>query len=385
MAPPPRGTAKPEIDLLCAILRPRPDAEQVLKILEDGIDFAVLLRAAADHGVRPPLIRSLATMSWRGVPSDVRASLEAFQRLHLARMLALAEELRRVAACFAEHKLPFAVFKGVTLSLALYGDLAAREYNDIDILVPQASVAEAERLLAELGYKATGGDAEFRRAFQSYQGQYAFGRDEPDTAVDLHWRFCGVHLPFPVTPDELWSRLGSVSVGDHSIPAVLGPDLALLLAGHGTKETWRSLNWVRDFAAMSSSYSDLDWAGLLRAAQRRRSGNALLLAGILAAELMQVAMPTALAAEAARNAEVRLRAGELIERLRRAEAPPPRSADFADFDLCDRRWERLTAVARLAVVRTAGDYRAMPLPRPLWGLYYVTRPFRLAAKSLGVS
>jgi hypothetical protein len=28
--------------------------------------------------------------------------------------------------------------------------------------------------------------------------------------------------------------------------------------------------------------------------------------------------------------------------------------------------------------RTVGDYQAMPLPKSLWGLYYLTRPFPLA-------
>uniref|UniRef100_UPI0013D5E942 nucleotidyltransferase family protein n=2 Tax=Pseudomonadota TaxID=1224 RepID=UPI0013D5E942 len=63
-------------------------------------------------------------------------------------------------------------------------------------------------------------------------------------AIDLHWDFTGVHLPFPLTPAEIWDSLETIKVGQRDVPAITGADLALLLAGHGTKERWRSLGWV---------------------------------------------------------------------------------------------------------------------------------------------
>jgi hypothetical protein len=50
----------------------------------------------------------------------------------------------------------------------------------------------------------------------------------------------------------------------------------------------------------------------------------------------------------------------------------------------DRLRHRLLAIASLLTTRTVGDYEAMPLPKSLWGLYYLTRPFRLAGKMLKV-
>jgi hypothetical protein len=53
---------------------------------------------------------------------------------------------------------------------------------------------------------------------------------------------------------------------------------------------------------------------------------------------------------------------------------------LTDLDLCDRRRDRIKAVIGFALTPTPSDYRALPLPRSLWPAYYVTRPFRLAAK-----
>ena len=124
-----------EFDLLCLAVRPKPDLGRVLQIQQEGIDLTNQLDAAAHHGVRPQLIRSLAELSWATVPAERRSALEFFLRRHSARMLLLSDELGRLAAAFAHDGIPFAAFKGAALATALYGDLSRREYNDIDIIV----------------------------------------------------------------------------------------------------------------------------------------------------------------------------------------------------------------------------------------------------------
>jgi len=46
----------------------------------------------------------------------------------------------------------------------------------------------------------------------------------------------------------------------------------------------------------------------------------------------------------------------------------------------DRLRHRLWPLATGLITRTVSDYEAMPLPKSLWGLYHLTRPFRLAGK-----
>ena len=53
---------------------------------------------------------------------------------------------------------------------------------------------------------------------------------------------------------------------------------------------------------------------------------------------------------------------------------------FDSLNMHDQLRHRLRPVATLLTTRTVGDYEAMPLPKPLWGIYYLMRPFRLAGK-----
>lgn len=375
-------TGSVEFELLCRIARPRPDLARAREVLRAGVDFSVLIELAAEHGVRPQLIGGLQALSWEAVPAAARDMLESYQRFHCARALSLAEELCRVAAAFAERGLRLAAFKGPALAVALYGDVSCREYTDLDILVPESRVDDSEWLLDALGYRGDAGDRAFRRAFLGYLRQCAFVHPGIDAAIDLHWDFSGIHVPFPLTPAEVWCDLAQVSIGDHAIPTISGANLALLLAGHGTKEAWRCLSWVCDFALLLDRHPEFDWAAIHRRARAQGCGDAVLLGCAMALELLETPVPPVLQGPIAASTRVRALAAFLAGELRRGLPLPAPERHFSDFHLCDSRLDKLKAVMRLVLTRTTGDYEAMKLPQALWSVYYATRPFRLAAKAL---
>lgn len=372
-----------EFELLCALARPHPDRERAHGLLARGLDFPTLVSLAIDHGVRPSLVRFLVQAAWAGVPDDIRAELERFQHLHLVRMLALADELGRVARLLTDAGVRCVAFKGATLAVGLYGDLAAREYNDIDLLVPETAVDEAERLIAGLGYRGTQGGSAYRRAFLSPLRQCAYARAGLETTIDLHWGLSGMHLPFPLDPADLLREATQIRIGQTSVPAPTPSHLAALLAGHGTKENWRCLSWVADFAWLVDRHGDLDWLAIHHAAARRGCGNSLLLGCLIAEELLGSRVPAALEGPIANQPTVRARAATLIAGVRQGRPVAAQLPDLADLDLCDRRRDRLRAIVTLAVTPTGGDYRALPLPEPLWGAYRFIRPFRLLLRLVG--
>lgn len=368
-------------DLLCALVRPEVDTGFVRQTLGRKVPFGALLQAARDHSLRPQLIRALAGLGWEGVPAAQRSPLENFQQLHGALALGMAEQLGRVSDAMAAHGLRCGAFKGATLAVVLYGSLSAREYTDIDLIVPAEALDDAEDVLEALGYASDHDDRRFRRAFLGYQRQISFGHPA-QAAIDLHWDFTGIHLPFPLTPAEIWDSLETIKVGQHDVPAITGANLALLLAGHGTKERWRSLGWVVDFAVLVDRQRGLDWSTIYRHAQAAGCGDNVLLACTLAERLLGVGVPEALIGPLGRRTRVEALVSGMIDELRLGEEGRKKGRNLVDIDLCDRRLDRIAASVKLALTPTISDYRAMPLPSSLWPLYRVTRPFRLAASTL---
>ncbi len=371
-----------EFAFLCLIARPEPDLDRSRQILRAGINFPELFRLAEYHGVRPKLVESFHRLSWENVPAATRILFESFLRFHGARALFVSEELMRLSEVFSKAGLRFATFKGPALAVILHGDVARREYVDLDIIVPEQQIDDAERLLGSLGYAADGGTRAFRRTFLAHLRQYAFIHPHGDLAIDLHWSFTGTHVPFPLTSAEVWQDLGHVSIGNRVIPTVSTESLALLLAGHGTKEAWRCLGWVCDFATLVDRYPDLDWRRIHERATRQRCGDTVLLGCAMAWELLATPVPHALL----NLLEGNLRVRALVARLTRSmmEGLPDSSGqeNFSDLHLCERPIDKLKGALKLALIPTAGDYDAMKLPSALWPIYYVTRPFRLGAKAL---
>ncbi|MDP1906905.1 MAG: nucleotidyltransferase family protein, partial [Hyphomicrobium sp.] len=161
-----------------------------------------------------------------------------------------------------------------------------------------------------------------------------------------------------------------------------GANRALLLAGHGTKQVWKLLKWVRDIALMIDRHRDLDWSAIHRRALGQGCGDSVLLGCAMAQELLDVAPPGALAALVMQSDRVRARALSLAGRMRAGHLPSSEGENFVDLELCDRRLDRIKGALSLAFTPTPGDYAALKLPPALWGAYYATRPFRLAFKAV---
>ena len=283
---------------------------------------------------------------------------------------------------FDKAGLRFATFKGPTLAAILHGDVARREYVDVDIIVPKQQMDDAERLLGELGYRAAGGTRAYRQAFLAHLRQYAFVHPDSNLAIDLHWSFTGTHVPFPLTPAAAWQDLETVLIGNRAVPTLSKDNLALLLAGHGTKEAWRCLGWICDFAMLIDRRRDLDWLDIHGRARAQGCGDAILLACAMAQELLETPVPEALRGLLQRNGRVRALVTRLTHGLNEALHRLSEPENFSDLHLCERLLDKLWGAMTLALTRTSGDHDAMKLPQILWSAYYVTRPFRLAAKAL---
>jgi hypothetical protein len=373
--------ASAEFEALCLVAQVKPDYGRIASVLKSNVDWSVLLSLAAAHSVRLQLIDSLRKLDWVAVPLEIKQSLLDFRLLHKARSLLVAGELIRINDELSQRAIRFATFKGLSLAAGVYGDLSLRECNDIDLIVEEWQVARVEAVLESLGYRSALGSQAFRSAFLSYQKQFLFVReDDSRLAIDLHWDFAPTSVPFPITSAMIWSNLEQVDIGGRLVPTLGRADLALLLAGHGAKEGWRCLGWVADFAMFIEKYPDLDWGDLLTRARRRGCSRSLLVGWQLAARLLRSRVDANLLKVAEDNTQARLAAEALVHRICKGYPVPPSDRDLSELEICENQLQKARAIGKFLITRTVGDYVSMPLPGPLWRIYHLTRPFRLAGK-----
>jgi hypothetical protein len=370
-----------EFQLLLYCARSQPNTESIRSIVNEGVNWQYLQQLAEQNGVRPLLLQSLKSVCWDTVPETIQLQLNYFNRRNIQINLSIAGELLRLLGRFKQNGIPIAAFKGVVLSESLYGDLTLREVSDLDVIVHESDLNKAEDILTACGYQAAFPNRYYRSAFLSHHGQYAFRHTQTAIWVDLHWRLSGKGVAFPIEAAEIWPKLVQVTIAGRTVPTLAPDDLALFLAAHGTKEAWRRLQWVCDFAELLRKYQDIDWAAVLDRAQRSHSSRALLLAVLLSSKLLGATVPMKLLNLALNNPAVRALAEQAQLRMLRANIPEGELEEFLNgLNTHDRLRHRLWPLVTLLTTLTTGDHRAMPLPKSLWGLYYLTRPFRLAGK-----
>ena len=177
----------------------------------EPLDWEWLLRTGRPHGMLPLLHRYLGACP-NTVPASVFAALDDQFQTNARRTLHLAAELLGLVDRFAAHGVAAVPYKGPTVALRCYGDLALRPFRDLDFLIRTRDLPAAERVLAAEGYRPPPGRTPRQEgASRAITCEDAFWRD--GDIVELHWAFAPPEFPLPLDLDDVWARLEPLPLG----------------------------------------------------------------------------------------------------------------------------------------------------------------------------
>src|SRR5215210_7856004 len=147
---------RPEVELLlcCASARKDPDRSAHIRTLLDGrIDWTYLLQTAHRHGTASLLYWNLDNAAYPvAVPADVMDRLWDHFHSNRRNNLFFAGALLRILDALAAHGVSAIPYKGPTLAIVAYKNLALREFCDLDILLHERDILPAKKVLTSLGY-----------------------------------------------------------------------------------------------------------------------------------------------------------------------------------------------------------------------------------------
>ncbi len=249
------------------------------------VDWAMLVERALAHGVAAFLSRYILALPPEVVSSEFSAAAEHFLRRRRDDAAAAIGDLRQVLENLEAAGIAAVPFKGPLLANEAYGHWAAREFRDLDILIPETQAERAIHVLEGLGYCSQQHlSTQQRRAYYHYNGQdLLVGPGK--YPLEPHWKLAPSTLSIRLDPSELLQRTRIVCL-DHYRFRVLSPEDTLLVLGlHGSKEQWGRLVWIADVAGFVRNHPDLDWNALLGTAERAGIKRMVLLALELACTL----------------------------------------------------------------------------------------------------
>jgi Uncharacterised nucleotidyltransferase len=349
-----------------------------LGVAPEGLDWDRLTLAAGAHGVLPLVYRRLKSAS--DVPREALARMRAEFSGNSLNNLHLARELARLTGLLKAQGIGAIALKGPVLALKAWGDIALRQFNDLDLLVRPVDAAGAAEVLIAAGYWPRTFDREDPARSIAHGCEDEFMQPGSPWMIDLHWELHPSNFSYGPASTAIWDRAESVRVEGAEVLTLAPNDLVLYLAVHSAKHGWISLGWVSDFERTMRAIDEAELPAMLEAARGSGCLRMLLLAIALAADLLDAPIPPTFADALRSDRAVAPLVAGIERRL------------FANVGMRARLYSewvvplwtitgtrgRLRHFANRALTPNVDDFDFLPLPRVLHPLYYAVRPLRLA-------
>ena len=383
---------KNEIDLLLACSQRISTPElcnRIAPILAQDIDWDFLFRVCYRNAVFPLVFRRLLQIESAALPSDVKSSVTDALKLHTENNMFLTSQIIRIVKMFEAAAIPLLPFKGPLLSIQAYRDPGLRTYGDLDLLVQPKHLDKAIRLLREKGYTPVTSVSWLQKSnwFISRQKDVHFVDSDGRTVLELHWKLSGSHFGLPKDMNRLWERLESVQVAGHAIPSLSFNDLLIYLCLHGSRHGWERFGWICDVYYLITSREEIDWESIVTESKRLGCENVVALGLKLVEKFFGFPTPEAFADSTVQHPVFD---GIVTQITARLFAAGPVQFELGEryayhLKLKERRLDKwklhihyLSWYLRIIVTPNQMDRDVLHLPRAMFPLYYLTRPFRLA-------
>jgi hypothetical protein len=338
---------------------------------------------AAQHDVAWWVHRALPAVAGT---ASARQFLNERVRAIASAALAGTSELLAIARALEEGGVSMAAYKGPALAVDVHGDLGARWFTDLDVLVARCDRERALAALGDLGYTSPAGYTAREASFYSaWEGVSHLTREGAARPVEVHWRVQAPRYGPPQDPAEVVAGARPCRVGGG---AVRVPDVetqAVLLALHGVKHAWTSLLWVVDFGN-AVARDGFGWPRFMAIAARWRVLRAVHDALLVARALVALDVPTWVLARAHADASAVRLATAAVHGLCSDDAEPNRGCEATpqyDLQWLDGGWARVRYLALASMLPTPQERRLVRLPDALLPLAVPVRAWRLLRQAAG--
>jgi hypothetical protein len=362
-------------------------ASRIHALAAGPLDWEYVRREASENAILPLVARHLFAAAPDVLPAEHVERMKTAVRANTVRCLSLTAELIKIMDRFRSEGILAIPYKGPVIAAQAYGDVALREYDDLDMILAQRDLPKACEVMLGLGYQkkfpwilSTDAGA------SPVPGEYNFRDEAQRVLVELHTELTLRHFPATLDVDDFQKNLVPVDLSGHEVATFSPQDVLLLLCVHGAKDFWERLSWIADVSELVQSHPGLDWDQVLRRAESLKCGRMLNLGLALAASILDMPLPAELFRRVQNDHKAGIVASEIERRLLSREWIPPHAAGRFRFRRCmvPGYFAGWRYAMRLAIAPAEEDWQMVRLPRLLAPLYILLRPFRLVHKYGGI-
>jgi hypothetical protein len=250
------------------------------------LNWDYLIQKAAEHNVLMLFYQSLKQTHLELLPKSICNQLKIEAQRRIARNLFLTQQLFKILDLFAAHDIQGIPFKGPVWAKFAYGNMALREFGDLDILVRPEDFPKAKELLIQQGYHDP-----LLGTKEQQIAQVQMVRQDGQVKIDLHFGLVPPIFYLPLDSEPFFNELQTVSIGGRDI-ATFSPENSVALGYiHGTKDNWGLLKRICDFAALIRTYPNVDWQDIMNRVGTNDSDINFWLGILVTQSYLQISLP----------------------------------------------------------------------------------------------
>jgi hypothetical protein len=377
----------PELDLLLLCARwpqRQEDGELIRERLAGSLDWQLFHKLVRHHRLEPLVTHTLNASLVEPTSAEGQAVLAELRQdsvIDAHRALRNLAEMRRLIQELQSNNIAVRVLKGLPLAQSVFGDLSLRSPGDIDLLIQESSILEADRVLRGFGYVGLFQIDRFspkRLAFyRSHWKDLAYDNMTNGFEVDLHWR-CFRNSAMPGAGLCAARGTEGVSFGGFRVDTLPWMEGLLYLCVHGTLDGWLYLKSLVDIGAQVRGMTERELDALAALAADNGVLPELTATLILVRRYLSMDhWSERLLPEGDRTVKHILRYADLtlVQGGFLAERESVPIGPTIAFELGLRRNFRYRLELLVRVLYRARMWETIPLPDFLFGIYALLSPF----------
>ncbi len=387
---------KPEISLLLCCSRTRLNhsiKKQIKLLVKQDIDWQYLISLASQHGVVPLLFNSLNNTCPELLPADILTNLRTYFQVNAQRNLFRTAQLLKFLSIFEANGIDAIPFKGATLTASAYGNMALRQFNDIDVLIRKEHAKKATEILIDLGFNPPQKNTEaidkpylennYFLESNEYQGSYDLYNPKTNVAFEMHWSLTTKQFPFSPTFQDLWENTEPVIFAGRKVPQFTKEILLIYLCVHASKpkHTWSELKWICDLSELIQSNPGLDWEKVHQKAKIWGCDRIVNIGLLLAHNLLNLELPEHILLKINQDKVAQRLVKEVVNRIFTKEFMGVDEHIFV-VKSRERLQDKIYCLSYFIFAPTAKEWNYIALPKSISFLYYLIRPYRLVKEYL---
>ncbi len=378
------------MSLLLRCARTRLDgatAAEIRELAAGKIDWPGLRAMAHRHRVMPLLYRSLFKTCPEIVPEDALAELRLDFQANAARNIELTTELLKVLEALELGGIPAVAYKGPVLAQVAYGDIALRQFGDLDVLIREGDLWSARDMLNGIGFEPEPPYDRFERGnYHRGDGEFTLRQGERDICLEIHWYPVTRAFTFEPDPAQLIRSAREIDLLGQEVREIHPETMLLILCVHGTHDGWPRLNAICDIAEQIHAHPEMDWGRTFQLADKLGSQRMLKLGMLLASDVLGIIFQEPVVefihSDPAAASLARQVSRKLILSDGQSTSLNPR---WLELKARERVQDKVRFVVALLFKPSIEDWSLMRLPSSLGFLSVLFRPFRVMVKNSSLS